>query len=179
MPSSEFESSLWGFGTERAKTSPRKNIFLPKAELNRGSCRIVCIEHDWRGIHNWQWHAVKALLPRQARPFLKRRRKGGRPRADDRKCFEAILWSARTGISLRRLPERFGKPRTAARRLEQWHRNYRLHSLWARFLQCTGPTERADWRRRLNDACGHAPVLWRLELQAILNIEWPDEKRYT
>jgi transposase len=136
------------------------------------------VNSNWTGIQPRQWAPVRELIPSKPRPFLRRRRTGGRPRADDRKCFEAILWSARTGISPRRLPERFGKPRTAARRLAKWHRDGRLHILWSRYLGCTGLTEREDWRRRLADACAHSPDLWRLELQAILDIEWP-QKRYT
>src|SRR4051812_31152272 len=128
------------------------------------------MDRDWKGIHDWQWNPVRGLLTRKKTPFLKRLRRGGRPRVDDRKCFEAILWSARTGLSWRRLPERFGKSRTAARRLEQWHRSGRLHALWTRYLRFTGLTERADWRRRLTDACAHAPALWRLELRALLDI---------
>lgn len=42
-----------------------------------------------------------------------------------------------------------------------------------------GPTEREDWRRRAAGACVLKPALWRLELRAILDIEWPAEKRYT
>jgi transposase len=137
------------------------------------------VEREWKGIHDWQWTPLRELLPRKTKPFLKRLRKGGRPRTDDRKCFEAILWSARTGVSWERLPEKFGVGRTASRRLDQWHRSGRLHVLWRRFLQFTGPTERTDWRRRLDAACGHDPALWRLELRAILVVEWPDEKRYT
>jgi transposase len=125
---------------------------------------------DWKGIHDWQWTRVSEILPRKTQPFLKRLRKGGRPRVDDRKCFEAILWSARTGLSCRQMPERFG--RTASRRLVQWHRSGRLERLWTRYLQCTGPTERTDWRRRLDSVCMHSPEYWRLDFQATLNIEY-------
>jgi transposase len=132
------------------------------------------MDREWKGIHEWQWRPVQALLPKKKTPFLKRQRKGGRPRADDRRCFEAVLWSARTGLPWRLLPERFGKPRTASRRLGQWHRSASLDRLWKRYLQFTGPSEREDWRRRLAGACAHAPAFWRLEFQAILVLQWPD-----
>lgn len=137
------------------------------------------MDRDWKGIHDWQWRPVKELIPTKKTPFLKRLRKGGRPRADDRKCFEAILWSARSGIPLHRLPKHFGKRRTAARRLDQWRRSGCLEKLWKRYVEFTCPTEREDWRRRLAAACAHSPAFWRLELRAILDINWPDEKRYT
>ncbi|MFI5348688.1 MAG: transposase [Elusimicrobiota bacterium] len=132
------------------------------------------MDRDWKGIHGWQWLPVKDLLPPNAKPFRRRLRKGGRPRADDRKCFEAILWSARTGLPWRQLPARFGKPRTSSRRLAQWHRSGRPERLWMRYLQWTGPTERNDWRRRLDTVCGCSPEYRRLEFQVILNLEYGD-----
>jgi transposase len=137
------------------------------------------MDRDWKGMHDWQWSGVRELFPPKKTPFLKRLRKGGRPRADNRQCLEAILWSARTGLSPRRHPGGFARGRTVSRRLAQWHRSGRLHGLWKRFLEFTGPTEREDWRQRLADACGHSPAFWRLELRAILDINWPSEKRYT
>lgn len=45
---------------------------------------------------NEQWEKIKPVLPVRKRPWLKRKR-GGRPPADDRKCFEGILWILWTG----------------------------------------------------------------------------------
>ena len=150
-----------------------------RRELNGGARRIIGMDREWKGLHPWQWSAVRELFPKKKIPYLKKMRKGGRPRTDDRKCLEAILWSARTGLPWRRLPERFGKTRTVTRRLAQWQRTGRLHTVWARYLQFTGTHERENWRLELADACGRSRAFWRLELRAILDIEWPAEKRYT
>ena len=42
---------------------------------------------SWNGLTDEQWAKVKECLPVRKRPWLKRKR-GGRPPADDRKCFE-------------------------------------------------------------------------------------------
>jgi transposase len=137
------------------------------------------MEREWRGLQPWQWKAVQNSLPKKKIPFLRRRRKGGRPRADDRKCFEAILWSARTGLPWRLLPEGLGSARTASRRLVEWNRKDQLRGPWRRYLLQTSQLERDSWRRNLAVACARKPVFWRLELLVILDLEWPEEKRYT
>src|ERR1700719_2461777 len=111
------------------------------------------MRHEWHGIQPWQWRELRRLFPEKKRPFLKKLRKGGRPRVDDRRCLEAIFWSARTGLSLRRLPRRFGSPRTAARRLARWRRDCTLSFAWRRYLWNTGTVEREEWREDLDEAC--------------------------
>jgi transposase len=58
----------------------------------------------WRAVTDKQWELIKAELSRP-----KRRKKGGRPPSDDRKCFEGILWILWTGAPWSELPERYGK----------------------------------------------------------------------
>jgi transposase len=56
----------------------------------------------WKQLSEKQWQAVKEHLPvREPRP------RGGRPPADDRKCFEGILWILWTGSPWSELPERY------------------------------------------------------------------------
>jgi transposase len=145
-------------------------------ELIGGSLRIIRMEREWKGIQPWQWKAVRKLFPEKKRPYLKKLRKGGRPRVDDRRCFDAILWSARTGLPWRSLPARFGRLRTVERRLMKWRRCALLEIAWTRYLRETSVIEREEWRRRLEDACGRSPAFWRLRLKALLDLEWPREK---
>jgi transposase len=114
---------------------------------------------------------MEYLFPRKKKPFLRRMRKGGRPRVDDRECLNAIFWSVRTGMSLRHLPPRFGHPRTAQRRLAQWRRWGILEKAWSRYLRQTGITERQEWRRALAGAKAYL----RIEFQLVLEQEWPDD----
>ena len=83
----------------------------------------------WRKFTEEQWQAIKKELP-EAEP----KPQGGRPRADDRQCFEGILWIVWTGAPWSELPERYGKPSTVHRRLCQWAQSGVLLNLWRAFL---------------------------------------------
>src|SRR5436305_5201988 len=76
-----------------------------------------------------QWEQLAGLLPR-AKPSPK----GGRPRADDRSCLEAILWVLRAGARWRDLPDRFPSPATCWRRLNDWRRAGTWPGLWRTYL---------------------------------------------
>src|SRR3989454_11023146 len=62
-----------------------------------------------------QWEKVRPLLPRP-----RSRRRGGRPRASDRKVLEGLLWILRSGARWQDLPEEFPSPATCWRRLRDW-----------------------------------------------------------
>ena len=59
-----------------------------------------------------QWARIAPLLP----PPKQR----GRPRADDRRTINGILWVLRSGARWRDLPREFGTPSTCHRRLQEW-----------------------------------------------------------
>ena len=61
------------------------------------------------------WERVAPLLP-QVTPCPK----GGRPRANDRDCFEGIVWMLRSGARWRDLPDHFPSPVTCWRRHRDW-----------------------------------------------------------
>jgi transposase len=61
------------------------------------------------------WERIRPLLPnRDPGP------KGGRPWADDRACFEGVVYVLRSGCRWRDLPERFPSPATCWRRFRDW-----------------------------------------------------------
>jgi len=62
-----------------------------------------------------QWAQIQPLLPKRPKRPL-----GGRPRADDRKVLEGILWMLRRGARWQDLPEEFPSPSTCWRRLWDW-----------------------------------------------------------
>ena len=64
-----------------------------------------------------QWEAIKDLLPPP--------RRRGRPRADDRRTLNGILYVLRTGCRWQDLPSRYGSPVTCWRRLRQWEQIWR------------------------------------------------------
>ena len=83
----------------------------------------------WHGVTDAQWEAIRVHLPKR-----KRSRKGGRPRADDRKCFEGLLWILWTGAPWSALPREYGAKSTVHRRLAQWAADGTLLNLWRAFL---------------------------------------------
>ncbi|MEM4381723.1 MAG: transposase [Candidatus Caldarchaeum sp.] len=70
---------------------------------------------------------------------------GGRPRADDRKCFEGILWILWTGAPWSELPRRYGSPTTCWRRLREWEENGVLLKLWRAFLAQLNDQQKIRW----------------------------------
>lgn len=75
-----------------------------------------------------QWAVISPLLPQQN--FSK----GGRPRADDRKTFNGILWVLRTGAQWNELPDRYGSSVTCWRRLKAWEEDGTWERIWKRLL---------------------------------------------
>jgi transposase len=53
----------------------------------------------------------------------------GRPRVDDRRVIDGMLFKAKTGIAWRDLPERYGPWKTVYNRFWRWSRNGTLTML--------------------------------------------------
>lgn len=131
--------------------------------------------HEWNGVEAWFWPAVaRQLPPPRKRPFLKARRTGGRPRADDRLAFGAILWRLRCGGTWTRLPKRFGSEVTARRRLELWTRGPRLQYAWRAYLSQQSVAELERWRDAFAATAWRASttLLWRYELESVWRAEF-------
>ena len=69
-----------------------------------------------------QWEYIKPLVPKPAWT--------GRPRADDRKTINAILFVLKTGIPWNDLPKEYGDDSTANRRLIEWEKK----GVWKRIM---------------------------------------------
>ena len=82
-----------------------------------------------RAVTDKQWELIQEPLPRR-----QRRTKGGRPPADDRQCFEGILWILWTGAPWSELPARYGAKSTVHRRLTAWAASEVLLNMWRAFL---------------------------------------------
>jgi transposase len=94
------------------------------------------------------WEFAEPLLPVHAPDP-----RGGRPRVDDRVCFNAIVFVLFTGIAWQHLPRELGcSPATAHRRLKEWHGAgvfERLHRELLRRLNAAG---RIDWSTGVVDS---------------------------
>ncbi len=60
--------------------------------------------------------------------------RGGRPRADARRCVEGILWILRTGARWKDLPRSFPSYVTCWRRFEQWSNDGVWDRAWRRLI---------------------------------------------
>ena len=76
------------------------------------------------------WERVRPLIPpRPPHP------KGGRPAADDRHMFAAIVYVLRTGIQWNALPRELGASSTVYDRFRTWEAQGFFHRLWQAELQ--------------------------------------------
>lgn len=91
-----------------------------------------------------QWSKTEKVIPKRKKPWLKRKR-GGRPPADNRKCFEGILWILWTGAQWEALPKEYGAKSTVHRRLGTWVKDGTLEKMWRVFLAQLEEKEQIRW----------------------------------
>jgi transposase len=82
---------------------------------------IVVRRHE---LTDEQWQAVEPLLPVSGAK--------GRPRTDDRRVINGMLFKAKTGVAWRDLPQRYGPWKTVYNRFWRWSRNGTLSALVAK-----------------------------------------------
>ena len=90
-----------------------------------------------------QWEAIKALLPP--------RRRRGRPRADDRKTLNGILYVLRTGCRWEDMPRGYGSSVTCWRRLRQWEREGVWERIWRTSLSLLNERGKLEWAKAFLD----------------------------
>ena len=91
-----------------------------------------------------QWRVLAPLLPRQGRM--------GRPRADDRRTLNGILYVLRTGCRWDALPRRYGSYVTCWRRLRQWQGDGTWGRVWRALLQSLDQRRSLDWEHTVLDS---------------------------
>jgi transposase len=69
-----------------------------------------------------QWEHVNAELPPE--------RTGGRPRKDDRKMLNGMLWIARSGVQWREMPEAYGPWQSVYARFAKWRDDGTLEAIF-------------------------------------------------
>jgi putative transposase len=101
------------------------------------------------------WRTPDELWQRLA-PLLvidKPRKKAGRPRANDRRLFDALIYLARTGVQWCALPSEFGPKSTAYERFREWVKHGCLQKAWAVLLQEYDQVLGIDWHWQAADGC--------------------------
>ena len=90
-----------------------------------------------------QWALIEPLLPAH---------KGrGRPRADDRRTFNGILWVLRSGARWKDLPPKYGSRSTCHRRLQEWQEQGVWERIWLAFLGTLDHLGKLDWSQAFLD----------------------------
>ncbi len=100
------------------------------------------------------WQIVEPLLPRPRPRRRDRRRRGGRPRVDDRHVLAGIVFVLKTGIPWEYLPQEMncGCGMTCWRRLRDWNAAgvwQRLHRV---LLDRLNAADKIDWSRAVVDS---------------------------
>ena len=90
-----------------------------------------------------QWERIKPLLPKQG--------KVGRPRADDRKVLNGILYVLRTGCRWKDMPREYGAYVTAWRRLNRWQKEGVWTQIWQTLLANLDEEGKIKWTRAFLD----------------------------
>ena len=90
-----------------------------------------------------QWQMIAPHLPPP--------KSTGRPRADDRKTLEGILWVLRTGARWQDVPPEYGSPTTCWRRLRQWEESGVWETLWRVILSALQARQKLDWAQAFLD----------------------------
>lgn len=94
----------------------------------------------WRKLSDEHWAKIKEQLPQRAKSPH-----GGRPPAEDRRCFEGILWILWTGAQWSELSRRYGPKSTVHDRLQRWTVEGTLEKLWRAFLAHLQEREQIRW----------------------------------
>lgn len=90
-----------------------------------------------------QWAFIRPLLPPPART--------GRPRADDRRAIEGILYILITGCRWQELPREYDAPTTVWRRLKRWSEAGVWEHIWRAALATLDRRGELDWSKAFLD----------------------------
>ena len=93
-----------------------------------------------------QWEKIRPLLPKAVQ-----HRHGGRPRADDRKVLEGILWILRSGARWQDLPDQFPHPSTCWWRLRDWEEQGIWLNIWRALLSDLNQRQQRKWSESFLD----------------------------
>jgi transposase len=100
--------------------------------------------------------AVDDMLWTTVGPLLvidKPRKKSGRPRHDDRRILNGLIWLARTGSQWSQVPRQFGPTSTAHARFQEWVAYGVFARAWAQVLAAYDAQVGLTWEWQAADGC--------------------------
>jgi transposase/tetratricopeptide (TPR) repeat protein len=89
------------------------------------------------GLTDAQWAAIRSVLPPRST--------GGRPRVDDRRALNGLLYLVWSGCRWRHRPREYGSPATCWRRLNEWRASGVWEQIRSRFLATLDAAARSEW----------------------------------
>lgn len=92
-----------------------------------------------RKLSEKQWSILEPLLPKQDYSH------GGRPRAEDKKTVEGIIWVLTTGAQWNEVPAKYGSGRTCWRRFTQWKKQGVWKKIWQQLLVVLDREDKLTW----------------------------------
>jgi len=90
-----------------------------------------------------QWERLEPLLPP--------RKKRGRPRADERRTLNGVLYVLHTGCRWEDVPREYGSPSTCWRRLKAWEEDGTWERIWRSLLTLLDDQDKIEWVRAFLD----------------------------
>ena len=79
----------------------------------------------------------------------------GRPRVDQRRCLDGMIYRARTGCQWNRLPEKFGSDSTVHRTIRRWDDKGVFDKVWALLIYHCEDLQDVHWEWQAADGCLH------------------------
>lgn len=90
-----------------------------------------------------QWQRLEPLLPSH--------NEWGRPRADDRRTLNGILYVLRTGGRWQDVPREYGSAATCWRRLKAWEEDGTWEKIWRSLLAMLDEQDTLEWDKAFLD----------------------------
>ena len=102
------------------------------------------------------WEVPDSLWEKIVQPILSEfdpPKQKGRPRADQRRCLDGIIYRARTGCQWNRLPDKFGDDATVHRTLQRWESLGIFDRIWALLIYHCEELGAVHWEWQAADGC--------------------------
>lgn len=107
---------------------------------------------------NEQWKLIKPLLPQKSIGK-------GRPRANDKRTIQGILYVLKVGCRWQDMPKLYGSYVTAWRRLYRWSIDGTWLSIWQSLLSTLDQQEKIAWQACMIDG-SNVPAKKGAKIQA-------------